>query len=101
MTSADTTSDTPAIRFEHISKVFGGVRELDDVCFEVRQGEVHCLAGENGSGKSTLIKIIAGAYTPEPGAVMEYFGKVETSTSPQIAHRNGIAVIWQDLALFP
>lgn len=101
MTGADTTSDTPAIRFEHISKVFGGVRALEDVSFEVRQGEVHCLAGENGSGKSTLIKIIAGAYTPEPGAVMEYFGKVETSTSPQIAHRNGIAVIWQDLALFP
>lgn len=101
MTGADTTSDTPAIRFKHISKVFGGVRALEDVSFEVRQGEVHCLAGENGSGKSTLIKIIAGAYTPEPGALMEYFGKVETSTSPQIAHRNGIAVIWQDLALFP
>lgn len=102
MMSADTTAAAaPAIRFEHVSKVFGGVRALDDVSFEVRQGEVHCLAGENGSGKSTLIKIIAGAYTPEPGAVMEYFGKTEAAVSPRSARRNGIAVIWQDLALFP
>jgi len=100
--SADTAVATaPAIRFEHISKVFGGVRALDDVSFDVRQGEVHCLAGENGSGKSTLIKIIAGAYRPEPGARMEYFGKVEDTVSPSVARNSGIAVIWQDLALFP
>lgn len=100
--NADTAAATaPAIRFEHISKVFGGVRALDDVSFDVRQGEVHCLAGENGSGKSTLIKIIAGAYRPEPGARMEYFGKVEDTVSPSVARNSGIAVIWQDLALFP
>lgn len=100
--SADTAVATaPAIRFEHISKLFGGVRALDDVSFDVRQGEVHCLAGENGSGKSTLIKIIAGAYRPEPGARMEYFGKVEDTVSPSVARNSGIAVIWQDLALFP
>ena len=51
-----------AIRFEHVSVRFGGVRALDDVSFSVGRGEVHCLAGENGSGKSTLIKVIAGVY---------------------------------------
>lgn len=96
-----TTDKAPAIRFEHISKVFGGLRALDDVSFEVQQGEVHCLAGENGSGKSTLIKLIAGVYAPEPGARMEYFGKVEAAPSPSVARAHGIAVIWQDLALFP
>lgn len=99
--SVETATAPPAIRFEHVSKVFGGVRALDNVSFEVQQGEVHCLAGENGSGKSTLIKIIAGAYTPEPGARMEYFGRLETAVSPGAARGHGIAVIWQDLALFP
>ena len=94
------SANVPAIRFQHVSKIFGGVRALDDVSFEVGGGEVHCLAGENGSGKSTLIKIITGVYTPEPGAVMEYFGETETSVTPSSARGHGIAVIWQDLALF-
>lgn len=92
---------TPALKFDHVSKIFGGVVALDDVSFEVLPGEVHCLAGENGCGKSTLIKIITGVYTPEPGALMEVFGKKHGSISPTLARQNGIEVIWQDLALFP
>lgn len=90
-----------AIRFSHVSKVFGGVKALQDVSFEVGQGEVHCLAGENGCGKSTLIKIITGVYQPEAGAEMSLFGETLTRITPDIARRHGIAVIWQDLALFP
>jgi simple sugar transport system ATP-binding protein len=93
-------ADAPAIRFNHVTKIFGGVRALDDVSFEVGRGEVHCLAGENGCGKSTLIKIITGVYQPEAGAEMEYFGKHEASVTPNSARSHGIAVIWQDLALF-
>jgi simple sugar transport system ATP-binding protein len=89
-----------AIRMRHISKVFGGVRALDDVSFEVGLGEVHCLAGENGCGKSTLIKIITGVYKPDPGAGLEYFGKSENHITPHHARAHSIAVIWQDLALF-
>jgi ABC-type sugar transport system ATPase subunit len=44
-----------ALRATQLSKTFGGVRALIDVDFDLRRGEVHCLAGENGSGKSTLI----------------------------------------------
>ena len=90
-----------AISLRHVSKRFAGVKALDNVSFEVGHGEVHCLAGENGSGKSTLIKIITGVYKPEPGAEMDYFGKRETSVTPHSARGRGIAVIWQDLALFP
>lgn len=96
-----TSDDTPAIHFDRISVTFGGVRALDGVSFEVNRGEVHCLAGENGSGKSTLIKVVAGVYQPAPGARMEYFGRPETSVTPHLARRRGVAVIWQDLALFP
>ncbi len=91
---------TPAISFRHVSKIFGGVHALDDVDFEVMPGEVHCLAGENGCGKSTLIKIITGVYKPEAGVEMAFFGRRVASVTPNIARQNGIAVIWQDLALF-
>ena len=56
----------PALRLRNISKTFGGVKALQSVDFEVRAGEVHCLAGENGSGKSTLIKIVTGVQAPDP-----------------------------------
>ena len=68
-----------ALRLRNVSKTFGGVKALQSVDFEVRQGEVHCLAGENGCGKSTLIKIVTGVYTPDPGGEMELFGEPVTS----------------------
>ncbi|MGL4235825.1 sugar ABC transporter ATP-binding protein [Tabrizicola sp.] len=89
-----------ALRFSNINKVFGGVKALKAVEFAVGAGEVHCLAGENGSGKSTLIKIITGVYQPEPGAEMEIFGQSCSHITPTQARKAGIAVIWQDLALF-
>src|SRR5947209_18000841 len=90
-----------AIRFEHVSVRFGGVQALDDVSFSVGRGEVHCLAGENGSGKSTLIKVIAGVYKASPGARTDYFGESVSAPTPSLARAKGVAVIWQDLALFP
>lgn len=95
-------TDRPAaLRLRNVSKTFGGVKALQSVDFEVRQGEVHCLAGENGCGKSTLIKIVTGVYTPDPGSEIELFGERVASISPTRARALGIAVIWQDLALFP
>jgi len=91
----------PALRLRNISKTFGGVKALQSVDFEVRAGEVHCLAGENGSGKSTLIKIVTGVQAPDPAAEFELFGERVNTISPTKARSLGIAVIWQDLALFP
>lgn len=96
----DPAPPPPALSFRRISKVFGGVKALQDVSFEVGAGEVHCLAGENGCGKSTLIKIITGVYQPEPGAGMQLFGETLDRITPTAARKAGIAVIWQDLALF-
>lgn len=101
MEHTDVTEQPSAIRFAKVSKVFGGVKALQDVSFEVGQGEVHCLAGENGCGKSTLIKIITGVYQPEAGAEMALFGEGLAQITPNLARQRGIAVIWQDLALFP
>ena len=98
--TVDPDERVPALRLRNVSRRFGGVQALDSLDFDVHTGEVHCLAGENGCGKSTLIKIITGVYQPDHGAVLEYFGKRVAHITPTQARRLGIAVIWQDLALF-
>jgi simple sugar transport system ATP-binding protein len=84
-----------------ISKRFGGVQALADVDLAIAAGEVHCLVGENGSGKSTLIKIISGVQPPDPGGEIVVAGQAHSSLTPIQSTQLGIAVIYQDLALFP
>ena len=93
--------ERPLLSLRDINMTFGGVRALKNVSFDVRPGEVHCLAGENGCGKSTLIKIITGVYRPADGASIEFDGETYSHMSPVTAQDRGIQVIWQDLALFP
>ena len=83
-----------ALRLKGVSKVFGGVKALDRVDFDVRAGEVHCLAGENGCGKSTLIKIVTGVYTPEIAEQFELFGTKVEGMTPVQARNRGVSVIW-------
>ena len=61
-------TDQPAIRIEQLSKTYaGGKRALDDVTFDVPQGQIFGLLGPNGAGKSTLINILAGLVTKTSG----------------------------------
>ncbi len=52
-----------------VSKVFPGVKALDEVSLTFKPGEIHALLGENGAGKSTLIKIICGVHQPDEGEI--------------------------------
>jgi len=85
---------------KHVSKVFGGVRALQDVSFDIRAGEVHALMGENGAGKSTLMKILAGLYQPDSG-VISMGGQTVVIRSPHEAMQKGIAMIHQELMPVP
>lgn len=51
------------VKMEGISKAFAGIKALDNVQIDLRQGEIHALMGENGAGKSTLMKIMTGVYS--------------------------------------
>lgn len=83
-----------------VSKSFAGVKALDSVDLEIREGEIHCLAGENGSGKSTLIKVISGVYKPDDGEIT-IDGETFRSLEPTDAIRAGVQVIYQDFSVFP
>lgn len=85
------------VDMQHIYKSFFGVHALDDVSFELREGEVMALLGENGAGKSTLVKIISGVYTRDEGS-MKLFGKdTEIHLSPKKAQELGVTIIHQEL----
>src|SRR4051795_7165975 len=88
----------PLLEMHGIVKTFPGVRALDGVHLEVREGEVHCLLGQNGAGKSTLIKVLAGVHHADSGEIL-WQGEPFAPASPQAAMRAGIATIYQELDL--
>ncbi len=90
----------PILVLSHATKSFGAVHALLDGSIELYPGEVHALVGENGAGKSTLVKILAGVYQPDAGALL-VDGQEVTLHGPAMARAAGIAVIYQEPALFP
>ena len=82
----------------HVCKEFPGVKALDDVNFDVREGEIHAIVGENGAGKSTLMNILSGVYKPTSGKII-FDGKEVSPNAPIEASALGIAMIHQELSL--
>ena len=88
------------LQMQHITKTFPGVKALNNVCFNVRRGEIHALVGENGAGKSTLMKVLSGIYgygSYEGDIVFD--GEVQHFSSIRDSEEKGIAIIYQELAL--
>lgn len=90
------------LEMKNITKLFPGVRALDNVNFQVKEGEIHCLIGENGSGKSTLMKVLSGVYPyGEYSGDIILNGEVQKFSSIRDSELVGIATIYQELALIP
>lgn len=90
------------LEMRNITKEFPGVKALDNVNFKVKKGEIHCLVGENGAGKSTLMKVLSGVwkYGTYTGDIV-YEGEVQQFNHIADSEAKGIAIIYQELALFP
>lgn len=88
------------LEMKGIGKDFPGVRALDDVSFDLKPGEIHCLIGENGAGKSTLIKCLGGLHQQDQGEIFMDGEKVEI-TDAKISRDHGIGVIYQEFNLVP
>ena len=80
-----------------VSKSFKGTRVLDDIDFDVAEGESLVLLGASGSGKTTILRIIAGLDEPDTGRIILH-GK-EVTDLP--ARERNVGVIFQSYALFP
>jgi len=90
------------LRLESITKDFPGARALDSVSLKLHRGEVLALMGENGAGKSTLMKVLSGVWPHgsfDGRIVID--GTDRAFADTRDAHSAGIAMIHQELALFP
>jgi ribose transport system ATP-binding protein len=91
----------PILEMRRVSKSFFSIKALRDVDLTVYPGEIHALMGENGAGKSTLMKILSGAYRPDPGGEIRIEGRPVQINGPLGGRAAGIAIIYQELSLAP
>ncbi|HEY4041634.1 MAG TPA: ATP-binding cassette domain-containing protein, partial [Rhodopila sp.] len=85
---------------QDISVRFGGIRAVDSVSFDVREGEVFSIIGPNGAGKTTIFNLISRIYNPTSGRLM-LRDKEITHTPPWQIAGLGIARTFQNIELFP
>jgi len=93
-------ANNPLLEMKGIGKRFGNMVALQGIDLALSGGEVLGLVGENGAGKSTLMKILAGAYSRDGGTIAVRGMEVELD-SPKAGADAGIAIIYQELSLFP
>lgn len=88
------------LELQSITKYFPGIKALDGINLNIKEGEVHALIGENGAGKSTLVKILTGVYTPTSGKII-YNGEELSFKNAIEAQETGITAIHQEASMFP
>jgi len=86
-----------AVRFRAVSRFFGNVRAVDDLSFEIADGEFFSLLGPSGSGKTTCLRLIAGFEQPDRGGI-EIHGVDVAGIAP---YERDVNTVFQDYALFP
>jgi ABC-type branched-subunit amino acid transport system ATPase component/ABC-type branched-subunit amino acid transport system permease subunit len=95
-----TKSDMKILSVAQLSKHYGGVTAVDDVSFDVLEGQTVGIIGPNGAGKTTLFELIGGFTKPDAGRVT--FGERDVSSwGPERRGKLGLIRSFQDASLFP
>jgi len=87
------------LRVENLSIAFGGIKAVNDVAFEVNEGEVFTIIGPNGAGKTTIFNLLSRIYPPTSGRMLYRDTELERVAPHRIAGL-GIARTFQNIELF-
>jgi ABC-2 type transport system ATP-binding protein len=87
------------LQVQHISKTYAEVQAIDDLSFEVTQGEVFGLLGPNGAGKTTTIRIILDIIKPDVGEVTVLGGPITETTKSRIGFLPEERGLYEDMTL--
>ncbi len=88
---------TSAISFRSVSRSFGAIRAVDDVSFDIAEGEFFAMLGPSGSGKTTCLRLVAGFEQPTAGHI-DILGEPAEGVPP---YKRNVNTVFQDYALFP
>ena len=87
------------MEMKNITLRFGGVVAIEDISFDIHEGEIRAIIGPNGAGKSSMLNVISGFYHPQEGEVW-FHGAKRPAMKPYEVARQGIARTFQNIALF-
>ncbi|HHB81109.1 MAG TPA: ABC transporter ATP-binding protein [Aliiroseovarius sp.] len=87
------------MEMKNITLRFGGVVAIQDISFDIREGEIRAIIGPNGAGKSSMLNVISGFYKPQEGEVW-FHGARRPAMKPYQVAAQGIARTFQNIALF-
>jgi multiple sugar transport system ATP-binding protein len=85
------------VELQHIAKTYAGVAALDDISFEIKDGEFFVLLGPTGAGKTTTLRTIAGLEKQDAGAILFDGESVDTL----VPSERDVALVFQQYSLYP
>ncbi len=97
MEKIDDGGTGPYLQIKHVGKSFGTFRALEDISFDIHDGEFVCFLGPSGCGKTTLLRCIAGLEYQTEGSIHQ--GGVDISWLPP--SKRDFGIVFQSYALFP
>ena len=97
--TATQTAPTVVLEARNMTRRFGGLIAVNDVSFDVYEGEIFGLIGPNGAGKTTLFNLMTGL-TPPSGGTLSYNGQTVTGLQPNRVAALGLSRTFQNIRLF-
>ncbi len=87
------------LRFDHVSLSYGSQKILNDLCFEIEEGQFAVLIGPSGCGKTTTLKMINRLIQPDTGKI--YLNEEDITSKDKVELRRHIGYVIQQIGLFP